>query len=101
MEGKSNRKGQLNYSLKSIIHRIVNNELSKRTLGTSFSKVKSPYQFNGPQNAGNISSRKRQKKKNSNSKSDKEIRDQEFIRQNIVVEKLNSLKSMSASIVRS
>jgi hypothetical protein len=68
---RSERKGYFNPSLKSIIHKIVNNELSKRTLGTSFSKGKSPYRLQAPQNPTGSSVRKKQKKKNLSCKSER------------------------------
>ena len=51
----------------------MNSELSKRTLGSSFSKGKSPYQLHN-QSLGGSTSRKKQKKKNVGSQSDKDIK---------------------------
>lgn len=69
-------------------------------MGTSFSKGRSPYQLQN-QSVGSSTTRKKQKKKNLTSKSDRDIKVDSSIKQNIIVEKLNSLKSMTASILRS
>lgn len=49
----------------------MTSELSKRSLGTSFSKGKSPYQLPSPStnNICSVTSRKKQKKKNLSCKS--------------------------------
>lgn len=71
-------------------------------MGTSFSKGKSPYHLQMSQNAGSSTTRKKQKKKALTSRSDRDIKADHSMRDNnIVVEKLNSLKSMTASILRS
>jgi hypothetical protein len=69
IEARSDRKAYFNPSLKNIIHKIVNNELSKRSLGISFSKGKSPYHLNNAQLSSAVSARKKQKKKNLTCKS--------------------------------
>ena len=85
IEVKSARKTQnCNHSLKNIIHKIVNNELSKRSLGTSFSKGRSPYQLQTP-NVGSSTTRKQKKKKNLTSKSDRDIKMDHSIKQSMVV----------------
>lgn len=72
IEAKSDRKAYFNPSLKNIIHKIVNSELSKRSLGTSFSKGKSPYHLNNQnQSVGSATARKKQKKKNMSCKSER------------------------------
>ncbi len=64
IESKTDRKAFFNPSLKNIIHKIVNSELSKRSLGSSFSKGKSPYHINShTQSLGSANARKKQKKK--------------------------------------
>jgi hypothetical protein len=81
---------------------MVNNELSKRSLsGTTYNKVKSPYQT--PNLALNTTARKRNsKKKNLSCKSDRGIvSNDEYTCKEEIVEKLNSLKSMTNSILRS
>lgn len=69
-EIKTDRKNQLHKSLKSIIHKIVNSELSKRSLGNSL-KGKSPYQSNNVSNS--VTARKKtNKKKFTGSRSDRQ-----------------------------
>lgn len=74
IEPRTSKKAFINHSLKSIIHKIVHSELSKRTLGTYFSKGRSPYQLQTSQTNGSATNRKKYKKKNLASKSDKEIK---------------------------
>ena len=69
-------------------------------MGTSFSKGRSPYQLQ-TQSVGSSTTRKKQKKKSLTCKSDRDIKVDNTLKQNIIVEKLNSLKSMTASILRS
>ena len=72
IESKTDRKTFFNPSLKNIIHKIVNSELSKRSLGTSFSKGKSPYHINShTQSLGSATARKKQKKKSMSFKSER------------------------------
>jgi len=72
IESKTDRKAFFNPSLKNIIHKIVNSELSKRYLGTSFSKGKSPYHINThTQSVGSATARKKQKKKSMSFKSER------------------------------
>jgi len=73
--------------------------LSKRSLGISLSKGKYPYRLS--QNAGNTTARKKSKKKSLTCKSDRNIKVEHSMSDNDMVEKLNSLKSMTASILRS
>jgi hypothetical protein len=72
IEAKSERKAYFNPSLKNIIHKIVNSEFSKKSLGTSFSKGKSPYCLNNQtQSVATATARKKQKKKNLGCKSER------------------------------
>lgn len=78
---------------------MVNNELSKRSLtGITSNKVKSPYHT--PNLTLNTTARKRNnKKKNLSCKSERGLG--EHTCREEIVEKLNSLKSMTNSILRS
>ena len=50
---------------------------------------------------GSSTSKKKSKKKSLTCKSDRDIKMDQSMQQNIIVEKLNSLKSMTASVLRS